>query len=66
MKRVLEIILDFIMRGVIGTCLICFINILTTTYGLDIAVGINEITLLIVGLLGIPGVVFLYGIALLC
>lgn len=66
MKRVLEIILDFIMRGVIGTCLICLINTLTGTYGVDIAVGINEITLLIAGLLGIPGVVFLYGIALLC
>ena len=66
MKRVLEIMLDFIMRGIIGTCLICMINTLTGAYGIDMAVGINEVTLLIAGLLGLPGVIFLYGIVLLC
>lgn len=66
MKKCMEIFLNIIVRGIIGIGIIYLVNTVTNFYGINIAVGVNEVTVLTTSLLGIPGVIFLYAFALLC
>lgn len=59
-----EWIINFIFRSVIGTVAIFFMNGFLVSQGLSIAIGINPITVLTSGILGIPGLIMLYGINL--
>ena len=53
----LKVILKLVFNSIIGVVLLYVINIIGATCGLHI--GINLITALIVGILGIPGVILL-------
>ena len=55
-------IVNFIVRAVLGMGLIFFINQYLEYKGISLSVGLNGISFLTSGLLGIPGVAMLYGI----
>ena len=59
-----EWIINFILRAVVGTVSIFFLNGFLVSQGISIAIGINPITVLTSGILGFPGLVMLYGINL--
>lgn len=58
----MEKVLNFVMRAVLGTIAIYFINTALEKVGISLGVGINAATVLTSGILGFPGVVVLYGI----
>lgn len=62
MKKKSEIIINFILRTVMGMIYIYFLNEFLRWQNINIAVGMNPITVLTSGTLGIPGVLLLYGI----
>lgn len=55
-------ILNFIIRAVIGLGIIFFVNEYLSYRNISISVGMNGISFLTSGFLGIPGVALLYGI----
>lgn len=55
-------ITNFIIRAIIGIGLIFFINEYLSYRQIEIAVGINPLSVLLSGFLGVPGVALLYGI----
>ena len=57
-----EWFLNIIMRSILGTVAMYFINSWLETAGISVSVGINAFTVLTSGILGIPGVAALYGI----
>ncbi len=57
-----EIIVNFIVRAVLGAAVIFFVNQFLESQKIPVAVGLNPLTLLTGGILGIPGVALLYGI----
>lgn len=61
-KRCIQMMLNFMIRAVIGLGLIFFINELLEIQGISVSVGLNELSFLTSGILGIPGVALLYGI----
>lgn len=63
-RRKIEWIINFVLRMVLGTIVIYFINHVLQYYSMDISVAINPISILVSGFLGIPGVAMLYGINL--
>lgn len=62
LRRNSEWLLNLILRGVMGTLAIYFIDAVLTGWGIEVRVGINAVTVLTSGILGIPGVAALYGI----
>ncbi|MCI8582687.1 MAG: Pro-sigmaK processing inhibitor BofA [Dorea sp.] len=56
------IIVNFLVRALIGMALIFFVNEFLSSRGINAAVGLNAVTFLTSGTLGIPGVALLYGI----
>lgn len=65
LRRKKEWILNFVLRSVLGTIAIYYLNLLSIQYNAGMEVGINLTTVLTTGILGIPGVIGLYGINLL-
>lgn len=63
-KNKIEWLLNIIMRGVLGTIAIYFINGGLATLGISLGVGINAVTVLTSGFLGIPGLLALYGLGI--
>lgn len=65
LKKNAEVLLNFAARTVV--CFLCshFLNSFFLARGLDVAVGINLITFLTYGTLGISGMAALYGILFL-
>ncbi|MCM1064640.1 MAG: pro-sigmaK processing inhibitor BofA family protein [Eubacterium sp.] len=63
-KRKSEWMLNILMRGILGTIAIYFINNTLTGLGIPIEVGINPVTVLTSGILGFPGLAALYGIGI--
>lgn len=61
-NRKSELLLGFVFRLVVGTVLICFGNMGIASIGLEGGVGINLTTLLTSAILGIPGVLALFGV----
>lgn len=57
-----EWIINFILRAVVGTVAVFFLNGFLLSRGISIAIGINPITVLTSGTLGFPGILVLYGI----
>lgn len=55
-------LIDIIVRAIVGIGLIFFINQYLSYKQIEIAVGVNPLSALISGVLGIPGVALLYGI----
>ncbi len=64
MRRKLEWLLNVVMRSVLGTIAIYFINSFLAALGISLGVGINAVTVLTAGILGIPGLLALYGIGI--
>lgn len=62
LKKRMEWILNIVMRSILGTIAIYFINICLESAGISVGVGINAFTVLTSGILGFPGVLALYGI----
>ena len=61
-KKISSVVINFFIRAVIGMALIFFINQYVIPPGSSINVGLNPVTFLTSGTLGIPGVGLLYGI----
>jgi inhibitor of the pro-sigma K processing machinery len=59
-----EWLMNFLVRGILGTISIYFLNIAFLKVGLQVEVGINAITVLTSAMLGFPGVAVLYGLGL--
>lgn len=57
-------ILHAICRGSAGMVMIVLINEILTGFGLLVPVGINLLNFLIMAILGMPGILALYGIGL--
>ncbi len=62
MKWFSDLIVNFVVRMIIGIALIYFLNQFLMSEGIDLSVGINPITAVTSGSLGVPGVCMLYGI----
>ena len=62
MKGKMEWLLNILMRSILGTIAIYFINNGLAAAGIDLGVGINPITVLTSGILGFPGLAVIYGI----
>lgn len=56
-----SVVVNFIIRAVVGMGLIFFINQYLESKGVSLCVGLNGISFLTSGILGIPGVAMLYG-----
>ncbi len=59
--RKVEWLVNFILRAVMGTVGIYFLNYILAAQNVSVAVGINPLTIL-TGFLGFPGIAVLYGI----
>ena len=57
-----SIVVNYIVRAVIGQGVILFTNENIASRGNSVAVGLNGLSLLTSGTLGLPGVCLLYGI----
>ncbi|MDF2542595.1 MAG: putative rane protein [Herbinix sp.] len=64
LKRRPDLIVNFMLRVCIGTTGIYLMDLVFRLKGYDITVGINGATLLTNGLLGLPGFLLLYGMAI--
>lgn len=60
--RKIEWIINFVLRAVLGTIGIYFLNNFLIASNISASVGINPMTVLTSGILGFPGLVVLYGI----
>lgn len=60
--RRIEWLINFVLRAVMGTIGIYFLNSFLLARQISIAVGINPVTVLTSGILGFPGLIVLYGI----
>ena len=56
------IVVNFLVRGILGIALIFFINEFLASRDIDLNVGLNPITFVASGTLGTPGVALIYGI----
>ena len=60
--RKAEWIINFVLRAILGTIGIYFLNNFLIARDISVSVGINPMTVLTSGILGFPGLVVLYGI----
>ena len=63
-KRKAEWLLNLVMRSILGTLAIYFINGGLSVLGYSLGIGLNAITVLTSAILGIPGLLALYGIGI--
>ena len=61
-NKITGIVINFVIRAVVGMTLIFFINQYVLPDDSSINVGLNAVSFLTSGTLGIPGVCLLYGI----
>ena len=61
-RRKSEFIINFVLRGILGTITIYLVNQALLWQNLSCLVGINPYTVLTSATLGFPGVILLYGI----
>lgn len=62
-KKRPDMMVDFLLRAFVGTAGIYLLDFVLTSCGYQVAVGINAFTILTNGLLGLPGFILLYGLA---
>ena len=60
--RKIEWLVNFVLRAVMGTIGIYFVNYFLLARNIGVSVGINPMTVLTSGILGFPGLIVLYGI----
>ncbi len=61
-EKGVRIVVNFFVRMVLGIALIFFVNEFLSSQDVSVQVGINPVTILTSGILGVPGVALLYGI----
>ena len=61
MKKI-QILVNFTVRAILGMGLILFVNYFLEQQEIAIKVGLNAISFLTSGVLGLPGVALLYGL----
>lgn len=61
-RRHIEVVINFVLRGVLGLFMIYFGNIFLCTQMPGVELGYNPLTFLASGALGVPGVLMMYGI----
>ncbi len=64
LRKKMEWLLNFIMRSILGAIALYFINSALAAGGIFLGVGINLITVLTIGIFGIPGLCVLYGVGI--
>lgn len=62
-KQKFDLIINFGLRIMAGLLAIYILNTIIKSFGFNFYVGMNAITALVIGTLGIPGFFLLYGIA---
>lgn len=62
-QKRMAVLKNFFLRLVTGMAVIFAGNIILAKTGIDVSVGMNPISILTAGTLGLPGVAMLYGIA---
>lgn len=62
MRHKMEIVVNFILRFVVGIVGIYLLNFIFSSKGIQINVGVNAVTTLAVGFLGIPGFILIYSL----
>lgn len=62
-KQRFDLIVNFALRIAAGLLAIYIINIVLQSFSIDVAVGLNALTALTVGLLGLPGFLLLYALS---
>ena len=62
MRSRTDLLINFIMRAVLGTLAIYFINMFLGSQGFSWPVGIGPLSIVVSGFLGLPGIGLLYGI----
>ncbi|MCM1112359.1 MAG: pro-sigmaK processing inhibitor BofA family protein [Muribaculum sp.] len=60
----MEWLLNVFMRSILGTVAMYFVNSTLAGVGISLGVGINAVTVLTCGILGVPGFVALYGLGI--
>ena len=60
MEKGMRIAVNIFVRMVLGIAIIFFVNEFLSSQDISVQVGINPITILTSGILGIPGVALLY------
>ena len=63
-RRRPDLIVDFGFRASIGTAGICLLDLALTSQGYHINVGVNGVSVLTNGFLGLPGFLLLFGLAI--
>lgn len=63
-KRRPDRIVNFALRACLGTAGIYLLDFVLRSWGYEINVGVNGFTVLTNGLLGLPGFILLYGLAI--
>lgn len=59
----IEMFVNFVLRLVFGASGIYFLNMILNSKGIQSGVGLNGVSLLTVGVLGLPGFILLYSSA---
>lgn len=62
LKRKMQFVLEFLLRTGVGVAMILWVNHILLQQGILLSVGINVLSLLTSGTLGIPGVALLFAI----
>ena len=62
-EKLIRAAVNFFVRSVTGIALIFFVNEFLSLQGISVSVGMNPGTVLTSGILGVPGVALLYGLA---
>lgn len=65
MKQKTQFLVNFMVRAILGLGIIFFANEFFSQQEIPVNVGINMISFLSAGFLGLPGVAMLYGIVFL-
>ena len=61
-RKQIEWLMNIVMRSILGSIAIYFINLALAELGISLGVSINTMTVLTSGILGFPGLLALYGI----
>lgn len=64
LRNKMEWLLNVFMRAILGTVAMYFINSALSSAGISLGVGINAVTVLTSGILGLPGLAALYGLGI--
>ena len=62
-KSKVEFFINMVLRMMMGTIGVCVVNSIFLAQGMETGIGINLITLGLLGFLGLPGFLLLYGMA---